>query len=181
MGPFPLASGDLILGLDPGLEATGWAVCAHTGCGLEAIKFGCEHTLPSQSMPERIDQQARLIESLIVTYHPVVIVPEAWVFYGGKGKGAGGNTMRVAGAVRGLAVAHRIPCVEYTAQAVKGIAMGNRMAEKLEVQKAMQSAFGLPKLPRPNHAADALACCRAHWLARCAPGEVMHTSKGVVP
>lgn len=171
--------GDCVLGIDPGIESLGWGVAVVGPDGKLYYKaHGCSKTLATQSMPVRIDQQCATLSTLIEKYRPTVISVEAWVPYAGGRSGAGANTMRMCGAVRCIgAVLAKVRVVEYTAQAVKGILMGDRGADKGAVQLAVQQYFGMGKLPRPNHAADALACCVAHFVAQASHKEV--TSKSV--
>lgn len=177
MGPARFATGDIILGVDPGVESLGWgaAIVAPDG-KLYHKAHGCETTQATQTMPDRVDAQARGLAALVERFRPSVIAVEAWVPYRGGSRGAGENTMRVCGVVRALGVFHGIPVVEYTAQAVKGLLLGSRNAEKADVQRAVQAYFALTKLPRPNHAADALACAVAHFTARAPSGAVVSKS-----
>jgi crossover junction endodeoxyribonuclease RuvC len=62
----------------------------------------------------------------------------------------------LAAGQRGLA------CAAYTPQQVKGAVCGNGRAEKLQVQRMVQTLLALPELPRPDHAADALAVAICH-------------------
>lgn len=179
--PAPLAPGSVILGLDPGVESLGWGVAVVApDAKLYHKAHGCVHTLAKSPMPQRIDWLCHQVVGLIMQYRPTVIAAEAWVPYGGRA-GAGGNTMRVSGAIRALGIAHGLRVVEYTAQAVKGLSMGNRNAEKADVQAAMQAYFGLARKPTPNHAADGLACTVAHYEARADGLDVVSKSVRKVP
>jgi len=42
--------------------------------------------------------------------------------------------------------------------------VGNGRAEKKQVQSKVRKALHLRKIPRPTHAADALAVAICHWL-----------------
>ena len=62
---------------------------------------------------------------------------------------------------RGVAVltlARRsIPLGEYTPQGIKQAVVGVARAEKHQVQDAVRLLLGLREIPKPDHAADALA------------------------
>lgn len=168
--------GQVVLGLDPGVESLGWALAIVGPDGkLYRKSHGCSSTLASDSMPRRIDLQCQAIEKLLQS-RPAVIAVEAWVPYAGGRRGAGQNTMRMCGAVRAMGILSKVPVIEYTAQAVKGILLGDRNASKAEVQAAVKSYFDLPKIPRPNHAADALAVCVAHFVAQADGTDVVSKS-----
>ena len=55
-----------------------------------------------------------------------------------------------------------IPCASYTPQQVKGAVCGNGRAAKDQVQRMVQTLLSLTELPRPDHAADALAVAICH-------------------
>jgi crossover junction endodeoxyribonuclease RuvC len=178
--PAPLPNGTVILGIDPGLADMGWgaAIIAPDG-KLYHKAHGVCRTQAVHPMPTRVDMQSEELLRLIATYRPNVLAVEAWVYYSHVKQGAGTNTMRVCGAIRALGRALCTPVVEYTAQAVKGIVLDQRNAEKMDVQRAVQAFFGLEKLPRPSHAADALACAIAHYRAQAPPGDVVSRSVGL--
>ena len=50
----------------------------------------------------------------------------------------------------------------YTPQQVKGAVCGSGRAGKEQVQRMVQALLALPELPRPDHAADALAVAICH-------------------
>ena len=55
-----------------------------------------------------------------------------------------------------------IRCASYTPQQVKGAVCGSGRAAKDQVQRMVQTLLTLPELPRPDHAADALAVAICH-------------------
>jgi crossover junction endodeoxyribonuclease RuvC len=64
--------------------------------------------------------------------------------------------------------------VEYGPGAIKQSLVGRGRAEKPQVQEFVRMFLGLPDIPRPDHAADALAAavCHAHnrWFDPRIPG-----------
>ena len=68
-----------------------------------------------------------------------------------------------------------VPVREYAASVVKKAAVGQGRASKEQVQEMIRILLGLPELPQPDHAADALAlavchCNRARFEDRAAKG-----------
>ena len=55
-----------------------------------------------------------------------------------------------------------LPCFSYTPQQVKGAVCGSGRAGKEQVQRMVQTLLALESLPRPDHAADALAVAICH-------------------
>jgi len=58
-----------------------------------------------------------------------------------------------------------VSCDEYPPATVKQAVCGYGRADKEQVQRMVKAILGLPELPRPNHAADALAVAICHALA----------------
>src|SRR5262249_61704954 len=73
----------------------------------------------------------------------------------GQARGA----VLVAAALAGAA------CTEYAPSRVKTAVCGYGRAEKEQVQRMVKTILGLERLPRPDHAADALAVAICHVLA----------------
>jgi crossover junction endodeoxyribonuclease RuvC len=55
-----------------------------------------------------------------------------------------------------------IRCNSYTPQQVKNAVCGSGRAAKDQVQRMVQTLLSLPDLPKPDHAADALAVAICH-------------------
>ena len=58
-----------------------------------------------------------------------------------------------------------VPCASYTPQQVKCAVCGSGRAAKDQVQRMVQTLLMLQELPKPDHAADALAVAICHALA----------------
>ena len=69
------------------------------------------------------------------------------------------------GAVLVAASSGGVECVEYAPARVKQAVCGHGRAEKQQVQRMVKTILALDDLPRPNHAADALAVAICHALA----------------
>ena len=80
--------------------------------------------------------------------------------------GANVRSAIAVGQARGvvlLAAGQRgIPCWSYTPQQIKGAVCGSGRAAKDQVQRMVQTLLSLEELPRPDHAADALAVAICH-------------------
>ncbi len=76
-----------------------------------------------------------------------------------------------------------LPCFSYTPQQVKGAVCGSGRAGKEQVQRMVQVLLALDELPRPDHAADALAVaiCHANGAGlRAAIGSATQAPRAVV-
>ena len=102
---------------------------------------------------------ARLAE-LLSEHAPEAVAVEEVYF------GANTRSAFAVGQARGIvalaAAQHGVPCRAYTPQQVKGAVCGSGRAPKEQVQRMVQALLALPELPRPDHAADALAVGICH-------------------
>jgi crossover junction endodeoxyribonuclease RuvC len=93
-------------------------------------------------------------------YRPDAVAVEDLYF------GANARSAFAVGQARGvviLAAGQRaIRCWSYTPQQVKNAVCGSGRAAKDQVQRMVQTLLALPELPRPDHAADALAVAICH-------------------
>jgi crossover junction endodeoxyribonuclease RuvC len=162
----------IVLGIDPGLANTGYGVVQRRAPGhLVALDGGCVRTPTTSSPEERLRRIHDAVTSLIADHAPDAVALEALFF------GVNAASALAVGQARGvamLAAAQRgLPCHDYTPQQVKGAVCGSGRAAKEQVQRMVQTLLGLTELPRPDHAADALAvaiCHANHAPLRAAKG-----------
>ena len=69
------------------------------------------------------------------------------------------------GAVLVAAANAGVSCCEYAPARVKQAVCGYGRAEKAQMQRMVKMILGLPEVPTPHHAADALAVAICHALA----------------
>ena len=83
--------------------------------------------------------------------------------------GADARVALFVGQARGAALvacaAADVQCTEYPPATVKQAVCGYGRAEKDQMQRMVKAVLGLSELPRPHHAADALAVAICHALA----------------
>jgi crossover junction endodeoxyribonuclease RuvC len=152
----------VVLGIDPGTAATGFGVVARRGGRLVALDGGVIATPAGVPLERRLADIHARVADLLDAHRPEAMAIEELYF------GANVRTAFAVGQARGvvlLAAGERgVPCRGYTPQQVKGAVCGSGRAEKAQVQRMVQALLSLPELPRPDHAADALAVaiCHAH-------------------
>ncbi len=154
----------IVLGIDPGTAATGYGIVERTGSKLRVIDYGCLETLSTQAAPVRLLEIHRGITELITSHKPQCVGVERLFFNKNV------QTAFAVGQARGvvlLAAAEAgLPVFEFGPHEVKMAVTGYGRAAKDQVQRMVQVVLGLPTLPRPDDAADALAVaiCVAHGL-----------------
>src|SRR3954471_22811796 len=150
----------VVLGIDPGTASTGYGIVARRGNALVALDGGVIETPAGIDLSRRLATiHARMCE-LLDEHTPTAMAVEDLYF------GANARSALAVGQARGvvlLAAGQRgVPCASYTPQQVKSAVCGNGRAAKEQVQRMVQTLLSLEELPRPDHAADALAVAICH-------------------
>ncbi|CAN5272790.1 crossover junction endodeoxyribonuclease RuvC [soil metagenome] len=149
----------MILGIDPGLQRTGFGVLEIQRGKLRYAASGVIRTDPKKSLAERVGTIARTIDELVRETAPDCAAVEI-VFVN-----ANPQSTLLLGQARGAALAALfnagLAVHEYTALQVKKATVGTGRASKVQVQQMVIRLLGLDASPQAD-AADALACAIAH-------------------
>ncbi len=151
----------IVLGIDPGTANTGYGVVARSGGRLVALDGGVIKA--SGELGARLCAiHARVGE--LIAEHRVESVAVEDIYFGANARSA-----FAVGQARGVVLLAAgqagLDCASYTPQQVKASVCGSGRAEKLQVQRMVQSLLSLTELPKPDHAADALAVAICHASA----------------
>ena len=153
----------IILGIDPGLAIVGWGVLHFDGRRFTPMAYGSIQTEAGLKTEERLLQIHETLEKILDRYHPDAMSVEE-LFWNTNQK-----TGIVVAEARGviLMTAHRrgIPIAEYTPLQVKQTVVGYGRAEKKQVIAMVTKLLELPKPPKPDDTADALAVAICHGHA----------------
>ena len=150
-----------VLGIDPGLNVTGYGVLdVHPG-GLKIREAGVVRGRTRGSLTDRLGEIHEGVADAIKTLKPdVMALEELYSHY------ARPRTAILMGHARGViclaAVQAGIPVVHYSATQIKKILTGSGRASKAQVQTAVQHELGLSEPPEPADVADALAIAICH-------------------
>lgn len=150
-----------LLGLDPGLQRTGWGVVEATGNRLTHIANGAIETDPKKDLAERLVQLHDGLQTILGEHMPhSVAVEETFVNKNPTSTlklGQARGVVMLAGALAGLTVA------EYTPNHVKKSVVGVGHADKKQVDAMVRVLLPGVKINGAD-AADALAVaiCHAH-------------------
>jgi len=153
----------MILGIDPGLHETGWAVLDGAPCAARLVASGVIRTLPGVPLPLRLKAiHAEL--AVVLAGHRIESVAIEEMFFTTIA-----TTVRATLQARGvalLAIAQAGHAVtEYNPKTVKLSLTGSGRAEKAQMQTVVQKALGLAGKLRPNDVADAAAIALCHLRA----------------
>lgn len=151
----------VILGIDPGLRRTGYAVLGPGGTKHSVlIEAGVVRLRAGDPLPLRLAELERGIMGLIDSHGPAALACEAlYAHYKHP------RTAILMGHARGviLAAAARRGLEVYSVAAtrVKKLLTGSGRAGKRQMQLAVASTLGLVRLPEPHDVADAIAIALA--------------------
>ncbi|MEY8879709.1 MAG: crossover junction endodeoxyribonuclease RuvC [Leptothrix sp. (in: b-proteobacteria)] len=164
-----------ILGIDPGLQTTGFGVIDADGPRLAYVASGTIRTkeAPVGDLPARIKIIFEGVCEVIAAYQPQVASLEI-VFVN-----VNPQSTLLLGQARGAALAALVSngqaVTEYTALQMKKAIVGNGHAAKSQVQAMVQRLLNLPGLPGPD-AADALGLAITHAHAAVSFAAISQTT-----
>lgn len=164
-----------IMGIDPGLVATGYGVIEADQDGQQFVAGGLIRTR-KEDLAKRLERIFSQISEVLTQYQPeVVALEEIYSKYDHP------RTAILMGHARGViclsAAKMGIPLVGYAASQVKRALTGNGNASKEQVQAAVMAILGLSE-PLEEDVSDALALavCHHHRQASQAKLEEAKTS-----
>ena len=151
----------LILGIDPGLQRTGFGVVHAQGAQLAYVASGTISTLeaPRGDLPLRLKIIFEGVREVVQRYTPdcacaeivfVNVNPQSTLLLG-----------QARGAALAALVSGGLPVAEYTALQMKKAVVGHGLASKAQVQEMVMRLLKLPGLPGKD-AADALGLAISH-------------------
>lgn len=150
-----------ILGIDPGLQLTGYGVIDFHLTKPRLLDAGVIRLNPKKSIADRLVELERALDEILDEHAPAVVaVEQLYSHY------AHPRTAILMGHARGVillaAQRRQIAVHEYAANRIKQSLTGHGHASKTAMQLAIQATWKLPKPPEPPDVADALAialCC----------------------
>ncbi len=150
----------IILGIDPGFAIVGFGVL-ETAAGQSALRgCGVISTQAGLPMPRRLLQIGEDLEALIHRFSPDALAVEELFFNTNVTTAIG--VAQARGVILYTAEKLGVPVFEYTPLQVKLGVAGYGRAEKRQVMEMTKRLLGLPAVPKPDDAADAVAVALCH-------------------
>lgn len=154
----------IILGIDPGLQVTGYGIIDLNDKKMIYKSSGRIKTSTNQgNLPKRLKIIIQGLNEIITEYKPQCISIEK-VFVNSNP-----NSTLILGQARGAAISisviNNIDVFEYTALQIKKSVVGYGHAKKFQVQSMIQKILNLPSIASED-SSDALAAavCHAHSM-----------------
>jgi crossover junction endodeoxyribonuclease RuvC len=144
-----------IVGIDPGLAATGVGVLSGRGVTVAGYSFGCITTSHLIPLAERLDRIFSKLQQLFSDETPDLVVLED-VFSLREYPKSGIALGQVSGVVMLASFRAGLRCVQIPVREAKQVLTGNGNASKTQLEKAVRTHLKHPGPIRPLHAADAL-------------------------
>lgn len=156
-----------ILGIDPGLNTTGYGVIEVGPAGqpggstplpseIRLIEAGIVRSKPRASIESRLNEIHSGVREVIETHNPELLALEQLFSHYERPR-----TAILMGHARGViclaAAQSNVEVVHFEPTRVKKVMTGNGRAPKHQIQLAVKIQLDLPTLPEPADVADALA------------------------
>lgn len=162
----PSPSPGRVLGLDPGLRVTGYAVLEAGPRSPRVCEAGVIRS--AEGKPSATDMARRLVSlydgivEVMEEFHPgAVAVEQLFAHYQHP------RTAILMGHARGIlllaAGQRKLTVHSYSATRIKKTITGHGRASKEQVQYTIQRELGLSRVPEPADVADALAAALCHY------------------
>jgi crossover junction endodeoxyribonuclease RuvC len=157
-----------ILGIDPGLNTTGYAVIEAVDARPKLLEAGIIRSATGRKTPDMAERLKTLYDGVVGVMDQfgttALAVEQLYAHYDhprtailmAHARGA----ILLAAAQRGLSVA------SYAATQIKKTVTGTGRAGKEQIQLAIVREFGLPQMPEPPDVADAIAIALCHFHLR---------------
>ncbi|MEX0727010.1 MAG: crossover junction endodeoxyribonuclease RuvC [Planctomycetaceae bacterium] len=155
---------DLTMGIDPGLNCTGYALLQKASGGPKLCEGGVIRSSRQQSLAARVHEITVGFRELLEQYRPRSLAIEQ-VFVTPQFPKSALLMAHVRGAILMTAVDYQVTVTHYPATQIKRMLTGSGRASKSQMQHAVQRELQLPKLPEPHDLADALAIALCHYYS----------------
>ena len=151
-----------ILGIDPGLNITGYGVVTVSGDSVSVVEAGVIRSKRTDDLGTRLPSIHEGITDVISTLAPDCIsLEELYSHYERP------QTAIIMGHARGViclaAAQANMPVNSYAATQIKKVLTGNGRAPKNQVQLAVTRHLNLDQIPEPPDVADSLAIALCHY------------------
>lgn len=150
-----------ILGIDPGLNITGYGVIEQIAGDIKIIEAGTVMTKSTQELPVRLSIIYSQLSDLIKETKPEICVLEKLYSHYKHPM-----TAILMGHARGVVVLvsnlFNLELINYPAKTVKRAVTGNGNASKEQVQRSVENFLNFKANKSPLDVTDALALCLTH-------------------
>jgi len=145
-----------VVGIDPGLAATGVALIQGAGLEVKNFSYGTIRTSSRDPLPDRLNRIYSLISSLIEDRSPDLMVVED-VFSVDQFPQSGITLGKVTGVILLAGCRKKIPVMEIPVREAKQVLTGSGSADKKQLEESIRRRLNHQVPIKPYHASDAIA------------------------
>jgi crossover junction endodeoxyribonuclease RuvC len=156
----------VVLGIDPGLNCTGYGVVSAEGSAHRCLDFGVIKNPAAASHQEKLMRIYEGVSDVIHSRHPSEVAVEDFIIGHMRAAVAIGEARAAAVLAAGSA---GLPVSMYKPSEVKQFVTSYGRGSKEQVGLMVQALLGLREPPAQPDAADALAVALCHCLRRGSP------------
>ncbi|MEK9727542.1 MAG: crossover junction endodeoxyribonuclease RuvC [Candidatus Margulisiibacteriota bacterium] len=149
-----------IIGIDPGIAIVGFGVIDCKANQTHAVSYGAITTPADMPVGKRLLTIQKNLETVLENHRPESCGLETLYF--SKNVKTAMAVSQARGVILCTLEAFNIPVFHYSPTQVKSAILGFGGAEKKQVQFMTKELLKLPKVPKPDDVADALAIAICH-------------------
>ena len=149
-----------MLGIDPGLASTGFGIVDFWDNRYRLVHYGVISTEAGEPHGQRLLKIYSRLVALIQEYRPAEAAMETLYF--ARNVSSAMSVAEARGVVTLCLAQHCVPLGEYTPNNIKRSVTGIGSSGKAGVQEFVRILLGMEVVPKPDHAADALAAAITH-------------------
>lgn len=166
-----------IIGIDPGLAATGIGIVGGMGIKITSYSFSSIRTTKDLALAKRLDRIFTQLINILEVERPDLMVVED-VFSLEKYPTSGITLGKVTGIVLLAGCRSNMPITEIPVRLAKQVLTGNGNASKAQLEKSVRRHLNISKPIRPYHASDALALA---MIGLFRYNQAIRTARGSAP
>lgn len=144
-----------VIGIDPGLSATGVGVVRGADLKVKGFSFGSINTSKNLPLPDRLNKIFSNLLIVLKDEKPDLMVVED-IFSMVKFPKAGITLGKVTGVILLAGCQVDVPITEVPVREAKQVLTGNGNASKIQLEKAVRHLLNLTDPIKPYHASDAM-------------------------
>ena len=143
------------MGLDPGYGRLGFGVIYVEGTDIQLVDYGVITTTSGDTFEHRLLQIGNDLHDLFAHHKPDMVAVEKIFF--GKSTTTAMKVAHARGVSLLMAAQAGAPVFEFGPSQIKKALTGDGKANKSAMQRMVKQLLGLPRIPKPDDAADAIA------------------------
>ena len=150
-----------VLGIDPGLNATGYGVISTSSNRLKHMVNGQIKTSSDDPLPVRLACIFNEMSELVNTWQPTMVAAESVFVH--RNVSSALKLGQARGAALVACARFDLPIAEYTPTRIKQTLTGRGRADKEQVRYMIQTLLNMRTAVQSLDASDALAVAVCHW------------------